>query len=228
MTTSQSENAAMALPQSSVEALAYKAPFLIEKLLKDRIVDTADEAETLFTEVKRFLVLVQADRSKIWDMYSLRVDGVWHQFILFTRQYMEFCQRFFGGYMPHVPSNAPEVGPRDPAKTASFADFEQRYRELFGAPVSDAWFDAKSVTPWRRILNDRVGTLQLHQEGDMITLSSGSGEMLLCVNDVAQPALAFIAQTGGFYVRELPGLDDEEKVAVVAALVEYGVLRVAA
>ncbi|MFB0627024.1 hypothetical protein [Streptomyces sp. AB3(2024)] len=39
-------------------------------------------------------------------------------------------------------------------------------------------------------------------------------------------ALAFIARTGAFYVRELPGgLTDAEKVELAAALVEDKILR---
>jgi hypothetical protein len=61
----------------------------------------------------------------------------------------------------------------------------------------------------------------------MVDLLNERGEALLTVNELARSALTFIAQTGAFYVRELPGdLTDEEKVALIATLVEYGVCRV--
>ncbi|SIT58661.1 hypothetical protein BQ8794_550004 [Mesorhizobium prunaredense] len=48
------------------------------------------------------------------------------------------------------------------------------------------------------------------------------------INDIARDALEFISCTGSFYVRELPGtLTDDEKVGLVATLVEHRVLRVA-
>lgn len=78
-------------------ALHHRAPFLIEKLLNEHVVETADEAEALFTEVKRFLVLNQVNRSRIWKMYSLRIDEVWHQFVLFTAEYIEFWKMYFVG-----------------------------------------------------------------------------------------------------------------------------------
>jgi hypothetical protein len=90
------------------DALTYEAPFLVEKLLKDHVVDSADEAQALFDEVKRYIVLVRSDDTTPWKMYSLRVDEVWHQFVLFTREYIEVCLRFFGAYIQHNPSNAPE------------------------------------------------------------------------------------------------------------------------
>ena len=62
------------------EALAFEAPFLIEKLVKDHVVESADEARALFREVKRYLVMTAADPTVAWAMYSLRIDQIWHQF----------------------------------------------------------------------------------------------------------------------------------------------------
>src|SRR4029453_16710680 len=87
--------------------LSYEAPFLIEKLLKERIVGTQEEGEALFAEVKKYLVMCQAEPDVIWNVYSARVDKVWHEFVLFTREYAVFCQGLFGRYLHHSPSNAP-------------------------------------------------------------------------------------------------------------------------
>ena len=51
------------------------------------------------------------------------------------------------------------------------------------------------------------------------------GDVLLSVNKIAREALAFVARTGAFYVRELPGLTNEEQVALIATLVEHKLLR---
>ena len=55
------------------DVLAFEAPYLIEKLMKNSIVDTAEEAEALFREVKRYLVLCDGEDNMVWNMYSLRV-----------------------------------------------------------------------------------------------------------------------------------------------------------
>jgi hypothetical protein len=44
----------------------------------------------LFTELKRFLILAQADNSTTLQMYSRPVDEFWHQFILFTASILSF------------------------------------------------------------------------------------------------------------------------------------------
>jgi hypothetical protein len=223
------EPADIALRERVFDALNYQAPFLIEKLVKDHIVETPEEAEALFTEVKRYLVISSLDREKSWHMYSLRIDECWHQFILFTRQYIDFCRTYFGRYVPHAPSNAPESkATTTPAQRTTFKEFNQRYEELFGTPIPEIWIDARHVTPRRRVLNDHVGRMALRDDAGMIDLLNANGEIVLSVNDVAEPALTFIAQTGAFYVRELPGdLDDEEKVALVSTLVQCRVLRLA-
>ena len=217
------------LSDQHIKALNYEAPFLIEKLLKDHIVDTASEGQALFDEVKKYLVLVRSDRTNIWLMHSLRIDEVWHQFILFTTEYMDFCQRFFGNYVPHSPSNAPESDNIDSTEVASFELFTLRYEEVFGCPLPSVWHDERSITTRRRVLNDGVGVLRLRDNGTNVDLLTVTGDVVLSVNDLARDALQFITQTNAFYVRELPGgLNDEEKVALVATLVECSVLRLAA
>jgi len=221
-------SAELATAQCFAEAMAYEAPFLIEKLQKDHIVENAKEGEALFAEVKRYFVLARSDGSKIWQMHSLRIDDVWHQFVLFTRQYMDFCQRFFGGYIPHSPGNAPETKIAAVVETASFEQFRNRYEALFGTPLPDLWYDERNVTIRRRVINEHAGVLTLREDDGMVDLLRPDGDLLFSINDFARDALTFVARTGAFYVRELPGeLDDDEKIALVAALVENKLLRLA-
>jgi hypothetical protein len=215
------------LPRERVfDALDYDAPFLIEKLVKDHIVETPEEAQALFAEVKRYLVIAALDPEKSWHMYSLRIDECWHQFILFTRQYVEFCKQYFGRYVPHAPSNSPDAG-LTPKQRTTFREFNKRYEELFQSPLPEVWVDARNISLNRRVLNDYMGRLKLRTEGDMIEILNRDDQPVVAVNDLAGDALGFIGRTGAFYVRELPGLDGEEKVALVSMLVECRLLRLA-
>src|SRR6185295_16857029 len=63
------------------EVMAFEAPYLIEKLCKEHIVASAAEALALFQEAKRYLLLCHHDRSLGWEMFSLRIDECWHQFV---------------------------------------------------------------------------------------------------------------------------------------------------
>ena len=209
------------------DALAHEAPYLIEKLVKDRVVDSAEEGHALFLEVKRYLVLNQIDRTRIWRMYSRRVDEAWHQFILFTAEYVAFCQRYFGRYVHHRPSNAPDTGLPARAPEATFAEFGDRYREVFTIDLPFYWVDSSSVRPHRRILNDHAGHFRVHSTDSMVDLIGRDGIVLFSVSELAGEALQFVAGTAAFYVRELPGdLTDDEKVGLISTLVDAKLLRV--
>ena len=213
---------------NSAASLSFEAPYLIEKLVNDHVCTSEDEARALFREVKRYLFLNRGDQSKIWEMHSLRIDEIWHQFVLFTRQYIDFCTRYYGAYLPHNPSNSPDSVSAQSVSVATFQEFQEYYERVFGEPLPDCWYDERSVCLHRRVLDVRVGKLLMRQDADTIELLNGGGEVVFAVNALAAPAMSFIADTGAFYVRELPGeLDDDEKVALVSTLVEYKLLRLA-
>jgi len=210
--------------------MAFEAPYLIEKLCKEHIVDSVADAAALFTEVKRYLLLCHHDRSHGWSMYSLHIDECWHQFALYTTEYAAFCRRYFGKYLHHSPSNSPppEIAP---PPEAGVEDFAARYAEVFGESLPDLWWDDRSLTSRRRVVNYHGGNLAVHVDGDRAELRYQSAEESVVVIRLASraaPALQFIADTGAFYIRELPGgLDDGEQVAICAPLVRHGLLRVA-
>lgn len=208
-------------------ALDHQAPFLIEKLLKEHIVASAYEAEALFTEVKRYLVLTRLDDGVSWQMYSTRVDEVWHQFVLFTREYAMFCDEHLGGFAHHRPSNAPELPGSRSLQPSTFRGFRARYREVFGEQLPECWFDEQSVTLDRRLINDKVGKLLIAESAGRVSLLNEHAAVVFEIDSLAAEAVSFIARTGTFYVRELPGdLTDEERVAIAATLVESRLLRV--
>ena len=41
---------------------------------------------------------------KFVSMPSQVVDDLWHEFILYTREYEQFCRKAFGGFLHHVPA----------------------------------------------------------------------------------------------------------------------------
>jgi hypothetical protein len=226
-------SAANGLPCSH-PALDYRAPFVVEKLVRDHVVDSVEEGEDLFQEMVRYLVLAESDRPISWKMYSTRVDEAWHQFVLFTVKYTEFCHEFFGGYRHHAPGNAPSpasapVAAASAVQEPTFEQFGERYAELFGSPLPTIWYDHRTITTRRRLVNSHLGVLELAEDADRIELIGPAGLVMFEVNQIARDALQFIVTHGIFYVREIPGeLTDEEKVALASSLVECSILRVAA
>ena len=66
-------------------------------------------------ELKRFFVLTAILKSV--PMYSRDVDDVWHEMLLFTRDYERFSREFLGTYLHHNPHDQPVF---DPAERAWF------------------------------------------------------------------------------------------------------------
>jgi hypothetical protein len=214
-------------PAQLMEALTHKAPFLIEKLLKEQIADTPQHGEALFAEAIKYLILCHLYPEKRWDMFSRLIDEAWHQFVLFTSQYLEFCRRYFGRYVHHAPGNSPGMAQREGSLAGTFADFKDHYECMFGGPLPALWQDAKSVTLNRRVLINNVpGPLSFAHDSNpgMITLTGSRGPMM-AVNELARSSLEFILRTKSFYVRELPNdLTDDEKVGLAEMLVFQHVL----
>lgn len=220
------------LSEAQRGALAFEAPYLVDKLLKERIVGSAEEAEELFTEVKRYLVLSGGDRSTAWEMHSLRVDEAWHQFVLFTTEYTDYCHRFFGHYQHHMPANAPVDAARPPVTMATWEQFAARYEAMFGVPPGAVWHDHLSVHADRRLLwIEASAARRVEVEGvDAVLFANRAQgpEVVVRVSRWGADALRFLARHEAFYVRELPGpLEGDDKVALCSALVRGGYLRVA-
>ncbi|WJH34578.1 hypothetical protein N6H14_33225 [Paenibacillus sp. CC-CFT747] len=83
----------------------------------------ANEYDCLFFELKRYFMLTAI--LKQVPMFSSRVDDVWHEMLLFTREYQSFGEAFTGSPIHHSPhtDNEPMPGER--------AWFDWVYTQLF-------------------------------------------------------------------------------------------------
>jgi hypothetical protein len=79
---------------------SYQHPGLVSRL-QQKLGVTSSEAEDLFSDVKYFLY--DCHLSDVPLSPSERVDEGWHNFILFTKDYADFCHRNFGRFIHHVP-----------------------------------------------------------------------------------------------------------------------------
>lgn len=229
-TTSAPKRRTRALSPEFIDAVSrYDAPFLIGKLRKNHVFASDDEARALFRELKRYFLINFSDPDRAYSIVSNRVDEVWHQFILFSAEYAEFCRRFFGGMLEHLPSNAPVTG--TPRPVVSLDEFADRYRALFGEGLPDVWRDDLAVTATTRVVVDR----ELYPDLEARTAPNDAaktelvaeGQVLVRVDAWAAPAIDFALRAGAFFVRELPPpLRRADKVALCRTLVRLKVLRV--
>jgi hypothetical protein len=115
------------------EVLAYEHPHLIDRL-QEKLGLSPDGAEELFEDTKRFLYLCGTVSEPLAP--SAPIDECWHHFILFTREYAAFCNRYFGRFLHHVPKTAAETAKSDGTvgrRTVELA------RARFGHSLSSNW-----------------------------------------------------------------------------------------
>lgn len=114
----------------------YDAPFLKERLV-GKVFITEDEYEKSFSEFKKYLKLIILGHKNI-AMTSRSVDLIWHQFILFTKEYHEFCNRFFGRYLHHVPETESR-----PIKSEDKNKIFDAYANVFNEEAPQIWGSRK-------------------------------------------------------------------------------------
>lgn len=119
----------------SAERLEAALGLDFESRVKDRVLKEyprMTDKEWIWTwfELKRYFLMCGILRGV--PMYSSQADAVWHEMLMFTREYEQFCSHFCGEmihHAPHTPGAKPEQGER--------AWFDWVYGELFTqAPAS--------------------------------------------------------------------------------------------
>lgn len=107
---------------------AFEVPELAEKMIEEGAIDDESAFDRAFAEFKKYVALVRWTDESL-AMTSKQVDEVWHQFILFTRQYHAFCDEFLGGYLHHAPATASSPLPPD-ARDRFRAVYERHFGRL--------------------------------------------------------------------------------------------------
>ncbi|SFT25234.1 hypothetical protein [Paenibacillus sp. BC26] len=137
--------------RSAAERLEAALSPDFEARVKDRVLKRTPsmregEWQWQWFELKRYFLMCGVLRNV--PMYSVRVDEVWHEMLMFTREYEQFCKQFCGGTIHHAPHGSdakPAPGER--------AWFDWIYGELFlPVPVSGQLWGAFYRTPLPREL----------------------------------------------------------------------------
>ena len=69
-----------------------------------------EECEALFVEVKRWLwACAVSPQTLIISPELIPIDRGWHCFLLYTKEYQEFCSQFLGRFIHHVPLKSQEI-----------------------------------------------------------------------------------------------------------------------
>lgn len=114
-----------------MRVIASEAPELIR--LRDQVqsrLGLEDEAaRAAVSELAKFLDLCSDAPEPLAP--STTIDEVWHLFILNTRIYAAYCDRYLGGLIHHAPTEGPE--------TEAYARTLSLLSERFGDPDPHYW-----------------------------------------------------------------------------------------
>ncbi len=98
-----------------------------------------ETAENLKKECLRYLTLCALHPEKEISMFNEMVDEYWHTFLLFSREYFDFCHDLGIPYIHHYPN----VSEEKPKEGATFSDFEKLYQETFEEDLPALWKTGK-------------------------------------------------------------------------------------
>lgn len=79
-------------------------PGLLAKLGKNRPALGTKEQQLVARALRQFFLAYLRSGCQRVAMPSQVVDELWHEFILYTRNYETFCQRAFGTFLHHTPA----------------------------------------------------------------------------------------------------------------------------
>jgi len=105
-------------------------PIIIDKIEKSCAIKP-DRAQLGLQELVRFLDLIFTSKKSLTP--SLSVDLIWHEFILFTRVYVAFCEQRYGRYIHHNPDSSTKKNQTRFNLTLQF------YHSTYGEPNPEFW-----------------------------------------------------------------------------------------
>lgn len=124
--------------------LAYRNAAVVKRYAKDHQA-SLEEAEEVFRETLKWLYLCAHGMANGFACAMTeeigKLDEMWHTFLLFTRDYADFCERYFGIFLHHVPLDDDE-SPMD--LEALQEQLERQFTlvcEVLGEDTLRAWHD---------------------------------------------------------------------------------------
>src|SRR5439155_965627 len=97
-------------PKTASEFLKYNNEKVVRRFMRDEAVDH-ETADQIFRETLKFFYLCTVLEGPC-SPPSLRIDQMWHTFLLHTPDYAAFCFVYAGRFLHHDPTEVPYIGNR--------------------------------------------------------------------------------------------------------------------
>jgi len=111
-----------------------------------------EEATDIFQETKKFLYICRLPGIFIPD-HLLIIDEMWHNSILFTREYQCFCDRYFGSYIHHLPASKKEKELQIKKNSDDPGKATEEFREKLGIMLNTVYdvLGEETLLKWFKI-----------------------------------------------------------------------------
>jgi hypothetical protein len=110
------------------DVMAYDNPRVLKRYILDHGVNE-DEARRRFEGLKQFLIVCASTPG--YKVTSDAIDSMWHTFLLFTKDYRDFCMHYLGKFINHEPFEVPSP--------ESYLTTRARAHEMFGKLDEGLW-----------------------------------------------------------------------------------------
>jgi hypothetical protein len=107
--------------------MAYRHDQLLNRHIRDHS-GTREEAERCFIAMKQFLAVCSVIPGK--KVAAEEVDDLWHTFLLFTRDYQDFCDEYLGRFIHHDPNGGFASGTYESTRALAeelFSNLDERF-----------------------------------------------------------------------------------------------------
>lgn len=135
------------------DLLKYHHPKVIQTYVRTFNVDEC-HAQALFKDMLTYLWIsskhhidrhTQPDNERLQFQFVMHeemrpIDDMWHNFILYTRDYIDFCHRYFGQYIHHEPDIAIDHVPTESEFSANLEKYLNYVYEQLGELTLIRWF----------------------------------------------------------------------------------------
>jgi len=108
----------------------YRNDQVIERYLHETPVERKYALQT-FEEMKKFLYACSKSSEPLSP--SKPVDEMWHQFLLFSIDYEEYCEKYMDIFVHHIPSLDAK------ACSSAYEMAQKKLKEIFGSIDYEFW-----------------------------------------------------------------------------------------
>ena len=117
-------------------ALSYENADIITKFCGEYDIEQ-ELAKEYFIEVKKFLYLCANTTDRLAP--SAEIDKIWHTFILFTKDYRQYCMHFLGKFIGHMPEVKKDIDELEEPKENCLLNTLTHYQIAFGELNNEVW-----------------------------------------------------------------------------------------